>query len=112
MKCKKIISFFLALVIAFGSASAAFAADTDLEINGTSYTYYGEITQERTAVWSRDYDFVYDLYVYYTFNAPADGYYVFSFGTPHTSIWAGILDPASDNAEPDCESTFYDWYLV
>lgn len=111
MKCKKIISLLLALVIAFGSGGAAFAADTDLLINGTEYIYYGELTEGDTLVWSRDGDYVENLYVYYTFNAPADGYYSFVCGTPHTGMDARVCDPDSDIEVPDCESTYYDWFL-
>lgn len=111
MKCKKITSLLLALVIAFGSGGAAFAADTDLLINGTEYIYYGELTEGRTNVWGSDcYDEVYDLYVYYTFNAPTDGYYVFNFGTPHTDMWAWISDPIFDNEDICHVSTTYDRY--
>lgn len=104
MKCKKIIALLLAVVIAFGSAGAAFAEDTE-------YVYYGELTEGWTNVWGSDYyDEVYDLYVYYTFDVPAEGYYRVSFGTPHTSMNAWLSTQICDNEDITDVSTTNDWY--
>lgn len=111
MKCKKIISLLLAVIIVFGSAGAAFATGTDLLIDGTECIYYGELTEGCTNVWGSDYyDEVYGLYVYYTFDVPVEGYYRFSFGTPHTSMNAWVSDQICDNEDISNVSTTNDWY--
>ena len=111
MKTKKFLSVLLSFVIICCFMSPAFAADADLEINEINYKYYGELTEGRTEV-CEDVWIIEDVYVYYTFNVSADGYYLFSYGTPHTDMNAYIADPNSGGYEPAHEETLYDYYLT
>lgn len=109
---KKTISTVLAIIIAFSSAVTVFAAeDNNPELNGTEYRYYGELTEGWTEVCEDGWD-IKDIYAYYTFNASSDGYYVFSYGTPHTSMWAGVYNVESGCTEPDYVETVYDYFAV
>lgn len=109
---KKIMSLSLVFIIVFYCSVTAFAVSNQSESIDDFYTYYGELTEGSTTVWYYDSidDDVYDLYVYYTFNASADGYYLFRYGTPHTAMWAAISDPDNSGEEPYYEETLFEHY--
>ncbi len=100
----------MSAIIILCSFTTAFAADGPLKNGDYEYIYRGEISYGWTEVCERPSFSTEDLYIYYTFNAPEDGYYLFGYGTPHTSMWAGILDV--NNTEPDFAETIYDYYAV
>lgn len=110
MKFKKLLSSILSVTILICSFTTAFAANGILGNGDYEYIYRGEISYGWTEVCERPSFSTENLYIYYTFNAPEDGYYLFGYGTPHTSMWAGILDV--NNIEPDFEETIYDYYAV
>ncbi len=111
MKFKKLLSLILSAAIIVCSFTTAFATDGILEIGGYEYIYRGELSYGWTEVCERPSFSTEDLYIYYTFNAPEDGYYLFGYGTPHTSMWAGITD-INTGTEPDYEETIRYYYAV
>lgn len=115
MKTKKLLSVILAIIVTFAiilcSFTTVFATDDILKNGDYERIYCGEISYGWTEVCERPTFSTEDLYIYYTFNATEDGYYLFGYGTPHTDMWAGILDTTT-GTEPDYEETIYDYYYV
>ena len=106
-KIKIMLSFLIALTIAFGSVGAAFA--TAVDYNETDYICYGELAEGWNNIWEYDWpekDRIKDLYVYYSFSTPEDGYYLLSYGTPHTDMYAQIYN------EYDYIETEFSYYGV
>ncbi|MBE6772348.1 MAG: hypothetical protein E7547_09445 [Ruminococcaceae bacterium] len=94
-KVKKAVSVLFALIIIVSCATVSFAEAGIYEFNGKEYEYYGELSGGRNIVWEYnnrvdEKDEITDLYVYYSLNIPADGYYFLHYGTPHTDMRAEI----------------------
>lgn len=111
MNFKKLLSIIMSAIIILCSFTTAFAADGPLKNGDYEYIYRGEISYGWTEVCERPSFSTEDLYIYYTFNASEDGYYLFGYGTPHTSMWAGIMD-INTGTEPDYEETIRYYYAV
>ncbi len=110
-KVKKAVSVLFALIIIVSCATVSFAEAGIYEFNGKEYEYYGELSEGWNTVWEYNNrvdgtDYITDLYVYYSFSIPADGYYLLSYGTPHTDMNAQIYD------EYDYENTLFRSYGV
>lgn len=91
-KIQKILSFLLALTVVFCASSAAYAVETNLKTDAAEYLYYGELSEGWNTIWEYDYEmeFTEDIYVYYNFSIPSDGYFCVNYGTPHTDMYAEI----------------------
>lgn len=106
-KIKIILSFFLALTIALSYTCAVFAyTDNHTE---SEYICYGELAEGQNTIWEYDWpkqDMIEDLYVYYSFTTPEDGYFLLGYGTPHTDMYAQIYN------EYDYIETEFNYYGV
>lgn len=115
---KSAVSVILALTVCLSMFVFAYAAEDTKNINGTEYIYYGKMPSDgRTEIECETYEGIFDLNVYYSFNAPENGYYRISYGTPHTSAYACLYERTDIYGETYysdiyCETSYPDYYSV
>lgn len=81
---KRIVSVTLAVMCLLSFSGFVFAAEEKVTINGTEYEYGGELLiDEKTEINCDPNSSNIQLDIYYTLNAPQDGYYSIGYGTPH-----------------------------
>lgn len=98
---KKIISVILSLTMLFCSVVTVSATENTID---DKYIYYGDLSEGVTTAYTgRD---VHDLFVYYTFTMPEDGYFCLHYGTPHIRMTAQII-----NEEKCSENIYHETYF-
>ncbi len=103
MMIKKIITIVLLLVLSFGVCTSAFAVETKV----IERVYYGELKDGENLVCEQEgLQIIENVFVYYTFSIPQDGYFYLHYGTPHTSMAVEI------SGENTYDETTFNYDLV